>query len=153
MFDELYTSKILERAAALPKKRRIPGALASAHKKSRLCGSEVTVDINAENGRITEFVLEARACALGQCAASIMAAKIVGSTFHEMRDLRDAMRAMLKEGGPPPEGRWEELSILEPVKEYRPRHASTLLVFEAVVDCIDQIETGAAASTQAVAVT
>ncbi|MEL7030497.1 MAG: iron-sulfur cluster assembly scaffold protein [Pseudomonadota bacterium] len=138
--DTLYSSKILDYAADIPRARRLEAPAASAFKRSRLCGSEVTVDLDVEAGRVSDFGMEAKACALGQCSASIVAQTIVGSTPEELRRVASAMRAMLKEGGPPPEGRWAELAILEPVKDYPQRHASTLLVFEAVVDCLDQIE-------------
>jgi NifU-like protein involved in Fe-S cluster formation len=54
--------------------------------------------------------------------------------------LRDQVRAMLKENGPPPQGKWAEIALLEPVREYKARHASTLLTFDATVDCVNQLE-------------
>ncbi|MBT8472937.1 MAG: iron-sulfur cluster assembly scaffold protein, partial [Marinicaulis sp.] len=107
---------------------------------SRICGSEVTVDIKVESDRIEDFAMIAKACALGQAAASIVARNIVGARLGEFFELRDQMRAMLKDGGPPPTGeRWKDLAVLETVRDYPQRHTSTLLVFEAVCDCLDQI--------------
>lgn len=144
MFDELYTSQILERAARIPAAKRLDAPDASAHKRSRLCGSEMTVDLKLSDGKISDFGLDAKACALGQCAAAILAEHIVGSTPAELRGLRDRMRAMLKEGGPPPAGKWADLALLQPVKDYPARHASTLLAFEAAAAALDALETGAA---------
>ena len=143
---DLYSGRILEHAAAIPPARRLPAPQASSFKRSRLCGSEMTVDLSLDNSVVSDFAMEARACALGQAAASIVARHIVGARAEDLRAVARQMRAMLKEGGPPPEGRWADLALLEPVKDYAPRHASTLLIFDAVVDCLDQIETADAAA-------
>ena len=140
MIDEVYNAKILDLAGNIPRVGELqePDASASAH--SRLCGSTVKVDLKLENGRVSDFAHIVRACALGQASSSIMAQNIVGATPDELRAVRDAMRAMLKEGGPPPDGRWSDLKYLEPVRDYKARHASTMLTFDAVVDALDQIE-------------
>ncbi len=107
---------------------------------SRVCGSEVEVDLKLKDGKVVEFGMEARACALGQAAASIVARNIIGASVPELYRLRDEMRAMLKDGAPPPSGeRWKDLAVLEPVRDYPQRHASTMLIFEAVVACLDEI--------------
>jgi NifU-like protein involved in Fe-S cluster formation len=140
MLDQVYNSRILELAAQIPRIGRLktPDASATAH--SKLCGSTITVDINLRDGRITDFAHEVRACALGQASSSIMARNIVGSTPQELRDLRETVRRMLKENGAPPEGKWSDIAILEPVRDFKSRHASTLLTFDAVVDAIGKIE-------------
>ncbi|OYW32861.1 MAG: iron-sulfur cluster assembly scaffold protein, partial [Azorhizobium sp. 12-66-6] len=99
-----------------------------------------TVDVALDGDTVSDFAHEVRACALGQASSSIMARHVVGSSVAELRALRETMRKMLKENGPPPAGRWAELEVLEPVRDYKARHASTLLTFDAVVDAIDQIE-------------
>lgn len=140
MISELYSNGILDAAAAIPPAQRLDAPQASAKKVSRVCGSEVEVDLSVENGKVAEFGMEARACALGQASSSIVARNIVGATTIELCRLRDEMRAMLKEGGPPPAGeRWKELAMLAPIRDYPQRHASTMLVFEAVCDCLDQL--------------
>lgn len=140
MIGELYSDRILEAAAAIPPARRLAAPHASAKKVSRVCGSEVEVDLCLEGGEVSDFGMEARACALGQAAASIVARNIVGAGAEELYRLRDEMRAMLKEGGPPPTGaRWADLSALQPIRDYPQRHASTMLVFEAVAACLDQL--------------
>jgi NifU-like protein involved in Fe-S cluster formation len=140
MLDDIYNTKILELAGNIPRIGRLaePDATARAH--SRLCGSTVTVDLKMAEGRVSDFAHDVKACALGQASSSIMARNVVGSTAAELRDIRQAMHRMLKENGAPPGGRWEELKYLEPVRDYRARHASTLLTFDAVVDAVDQIE-------------
>ncbi len=106
-----------------------------------MCGSEVEVDLNVDDGAVSDFALRARACALGQASASIVARNILGASPAELYALRDAMRAMLKEGGPPPAAaRWAELEALSAIRDYPQRHASTLLVFDAVCACLDQLD-------------
>lgn len=140
MISDLYAGGILDAAAAIPPARRLDAPQASAKKASRVCGSEVEVDLNVEDGAVAEFGMEARACALGQAAASIIARNIIGARPGELYALHDAMRAMLKENGPPPAGeRWRDLAALEPVRDYPQRHASTMLAIEAVCDCLDQL--------------
>ena len=140
MISELYSSGILDAAAAIPPAARLDEPQASATKLSRVCGSEVDVDLSLTDGVVSEFAMAARACALGQASASILARNIVGASVEELYCLRDEMRAMLKENGPPPSGaRWKDLSMLEPIRDYPQRHTSTLLVFDAVCDCLDQI--------------
>lgn len=140
MISNLYSGRILDAAAAIPEARRLHKPQASAKKVSRVCGSEVEVDLNIEGGAIADFGLEARACALGQAAASIIARNIIGASPAELYALRNEMRAMLKENGPPPAGeRWRELAALEPVRDYPQRHASTMLAIEAICDCLGQL--------------
>ncbi|WP_298965836.1 iron-sulfur cluster assembly scaffold protein [uncultured Roseibium sp.] len=140
MLDDIYNAKILELAGNIPRIGRLehPHATAKAH--SKLCGSTVIVDLCVEDGVVTDFAHDVKACALGQASSSIMARHVIGASTDELRDIRDTMRAMLKEGGEAPAGRFEDLKFLEPVREYKARHASTLLTFDAVVDALDQIE-------------
>lgn len=140
MLDDIYNKRILEFAAHLPRLGRLdnPDATATAH--SRLCGSTVTVDLKMDGDLVADFAHEVKACALGQASSSIMAQNIVGASAEELRAVRETMRKMLKEDGAPPEGRFADLKFLEPVRDYKARHASTLLTFDAVVDALDQIE-------------
>jgi NifU-like protein involved in Fe-S cluster formation len=140
MLNDIYNRRILELAADIPRLGRLesPEATATAH--SKLCGSTVTVDVAVEDGVVKDFAHDVKACALGQASSSIMARHVVGSTAHELRSVREAMRRMLKENGAPPHGKWEELRVLEPVRDYKARHASTMLTFDAVVNALDQIE-------------
>lgn len=141
---ELYSNRILRWAGNVGRAGRLPAPMASAKKRSLLCGSEVRVDLRVEEGRVSDFAQEVKACALGQAAAGIMAERVVGATAEELRAVRAAMRAMLKDGAPAPAGEWAELEILEAVRDYPARHASVMLVFDAVVDCLDQIEAAGA---------
>lgn len=148
MISDLYSGQILDAAAAIPAARRLDAPQASAKKVSRVCGSEVEVDLSLNGDIVADFGMAARACALGQAAASIIARNIIGATAEELYRLRDAMRAMLKAGGPPPDGaRWEEFAALEPVRDYPQRHASTMLAAEAVCDCLDQLGIAPPAAT------
>lgn len=142
MLDDVYNSKILELAGNIPRIGRLADPHATARAHSRLCGSTVTVDIKMAEGRVSDFAHDVKACALGQASSSIMARNVVGATAEELRKVREAMHRMLKEGGAPPQDRWAELRYLEPVRDYRARHASTMLTFDAVVDAVDQIEAG-----------
>lgn len=136
--SEIYNSKIIELAAAIPHASRLvaPDATATAH--SKLCGSTITVDLRLSGGKVTEFGQLVKACLLGQAAASVMGREVVGSTPAEIHQVAAAMRRMLKEGGEPPTGRWADLAVLQPVKDFKARHASTLLVFDAVEKALEQ---------------
>jgi NifU-like protein involved in Fe-S cluster formation len=138
--SDLYSEKILSIAANQPIPGRLTNPGASARRVSRVCGSTIEVDIALEDGVITGYGHEISACALGQTSAAIVAANVMGTSSEEMRRVRAKMHAMLKADGPPPTGRWDDLKYLEPVREYRPRHTSTLLVFDAVVEALDAIE-------------
>ena len=140
MIDDVYNAKILGFAGNIGRIGRLPHADASATAHSRLCGSTVTVDLEMHGGVVTDFAHEVKACALGQASSSIMAANVVGASAGELRAVRETMRKMLKEGGQPPEGRFADLKYLEPVRDFKARHASTMLTFDAVVDAIGQIE-------------
>jgi NifU-like protein involved in Fe-S cluster formation len=134
MIDDIYSAKILKTAANMPRAGRLSAPDASAEKVSKLCGSRVTVDVTLKDGRIADYGQEVKACALGQAAAAIMGEHAVGASVEEIETARDALRAMLKTGGPPPEGRFADLAMLAPVKDYPPRHASTMLAFEATAE-------------------
>jgi NifU-like protein involved in Fe-S cluster formation len=140
MINDVYNSKILELAGNIPRLGRLDAPDASATAHSKLCGSTVTVDLAMDGDEITDFAHEVKACALGQASSSIMARHVLGAKAGELRDLREAVRKMLKENGAPPDGKWADVAVLEPVRDYKARHASTLLTFDAVVDAINQIE-------------
>jgi NifU-like protein involved in Fe-S cluster formation len=145
MLDQIYNQRILELAGDIPKIGRLEAADGRASAHSKLCGSTISVELALKDGAVVDFAQELRACALGQASASIVARNIVGSDIAELRQLRDAMRRMLKENGAPPGGKWADLAVLEPVRDYKARHASTLLVFDAVVAAIDDAEKSGAA--------
>jgi NifU-like protein involved in Fe-S cluster formation len=139
MLNEVYNSRILELAGNIPRLGRlaVPDASATAH--SKLCGPTVTIDLKMDGPIVSDFAHEVKACALGQASSSIMARHIVGSKPEELRALRESVRKMLKENGPPPAGKWADIAVLEPVRDYKARHASTMLTFDAVVAALDRI--------------
>ena len=134
MIDDLYSGGILKLAANMPRSGRLAAPDASAEKVAKLCGSRIVVDVVMERGLVADFAQEVQACALGQAAAAVLGANVIGAGVEEIEMARDAFRAMLKTGGSPPTGRFSDLAMLEPVKDYPPRHASTLLAFEATVE-------------------
>jgi NifU-like protein involved in Fe-S cluster formation len=137
--SDLYSDRILEIAGNQPIPGRLADADASARKTSRICGSTIEVDIKFRDGVIIDYGHEISACALGQTSAAIVASHIVGTPVAEFRRVRNEMIAMLKAEGPPPSGeKWVDLKYLEPVRDYRPRHTSTLLVFDAVAEALDK---------------
>ena len=140
MLNDVYNNRILELAGSIPRLGRMeqPDASATAH--SKLCGSTVTVDLKMDGDQVSDFSHDVKACALGQASSSIMARNVVGSKAGELRELRETVRRMLKENGAPPAGKWADIAVLEPVRDYKARHASTLLTFDAVVSAIEQIE-------------
>jgi NifU-like protein involved in Fe-S cluster formation len=143
--EDIYSQRILELAAAVPRTARLAAPHASATAHSKLCGSTVTIDLAMEGDVVTDYGQSVKACLLGQSAASVMGREVIGSSAEELRAVGAAMRKMLKQDGPPPAGKWADLAMLEPVRDYRARHASTLLVFDAVEDALAQIEAKRAA--------
>jgi NifU-like protein involved in Fe-S cluster formation len=135
--SDLYNDRIIELAAKIPPARKLlsPDASASAH--SKLCGSTIAVELKLKGDTIVDYAQTVKACLLGQASASIVANQIVGTGEAELRDVAARMRRMLKEKGPPPDGRWADLAVLEPVREVKARHTSTLLVFEAIERALD----------------
>lgn len=139
MLDEVYNAHILELAGNIGRVGRLATPDATATRHSRLCGSRITVDVRMEGDVVADYAHDVKTCALGQAAAAVVAKNVVGATAAELRQTRDEMFAMLKDGGAPPAGRFAELRYLEPVRDFKARHASTMLVFEAVVACLDDI--------------
>lgn len=147
--DDIYSQRMLELAADIPHSTRLakPDATATAH--SKLCGSTVTVDLQMQDDVVTGYGQTVKACLLGQSSASIVGRNIIGTKASEFRAVARQVRAMLKEGGPPPGGRWKDLEVLLPVRDYKARHTSTLLVFDAIEKAMAEIEAKRAANEPA----
>ena len=138
--SDLYHNRVLELAASIPNVGALPDAHGSAEKISRICGSTVRVDVKlSEDGKMIEAIaVDPKACALGQAATAILSEHAVGASLSEIIAARDALRAMLKEGGEPPQGRFWELRHLAGVADYPQRHTSTMLPFLAAVAAIEE---------------
>ena len=136
MIDDLYSAKLLKLAAEMPRAGRLADPDASSEKVSKLCGSRVTVDVKVDGDRVTDFAQDVKACALGQASAAVLGAHVIGASLAELETTRDAFKAMLKADGPPPAGRFADLALLAPVKDYPARHTSTLLAFEAAAEAV-----------------
>lgn len=149
MIDEVYNARILDFAGNIPLMGELENADAEASAHSKLCGSKVKVWLSMDGDVVSAFAHDVKACALGQASSSIMARNIIGASASELRAANEAMRKMLKENGPGPEGRFADMRFLEPVRDYKARHASTLLTFDAVINCLDQIEARRAAEDAA----
>ncbi|PWE16331.1 iron-sulfur cluster assembly scaffold protein [Marinicauda salina] len=132
-----YSTEVLKLAAEIPHLGRLTKPDASARKVSRICGSAIDVDLVVEDGRIADVGLEVNACALGQAAASVFARDAIGADLVEVAGARDALKAMLKTGGPPPEGRFAGLAALEGARDYPARHGSIMLAFEAAAAALE----------------
>ena len=133
---KLYSGRILAMAAEMPRTGRLDAPDATVTRRSPLCGSTVTVDVSMEDGRVSDYGQDVKACALGQAAASVVGANAVGRTLPEIEAARDALRAMLKEGGPVPQAPWDGFEALSPARDYRNRHASILLAIEALAEAM-----------------
>jgi NifU-like protein involved in Fe-S cluster formation len=147
MIDDLYSMKLLGLAANMPRAGRLAAPDASVEKVAKLCGSRVVVDVVVDGDRVADFAQDVKACALGQAAASVLGAQVVGASLSELEMARDQFRAMLKDNGPAPNGRFSDLSMLAPVKDYPARHASTLLAFEAAAEAVREAIAGSGART------
>ena len=133
---KLYSARILALAAEMPRTARLAHPDATAKRRSPLCGSTVTVDVVVKDGRIADYGQEVKACALGQAAAAVVGAQVVGLTPAEVQKGRDQLHAMLKEGGPVPEAPFDGLEVLEPARDYKNRHASIMLAFDATLEAL-----------------
>ncbi|OYX34469.1 MAG: iron-sulfur cluster assembly scaffold protein [Caulobacterales bacterium 32-69-10] len=137
MIDDLYSGKILALVANMPHAGRLAAPEGSSEKTAKLCGSRITVDVALDDdGRVARFAQDVQACALGQAAAAVLGANVIGADLAEIEAAREGLRAMLKSGGPAPVGRFSDLVVLAPVKDYPARHASTLLAFEAAAEAV-----------------
>ncbi|MBT9383193.1 iron-sulfur cluster assembly scaffold protein [Pseudooceanicola sp. CBS1P-1] len=137
---KLYSTRILALAADIPRQERLSDPDATVRKRAPLCGSTITVDVTTEAGRITGYGQEVRACALGQAAASVVGANVIGCTKAQILAARDALKAMLKEGGPVPAAPFDGLEVLQPAREYKNRHASIMLSLDALSQAMDEAE-------------
>lgn len=137
---QLYSTRILALASSIPRLGHLPAPQGAARKRAPLCGSTVGVELTLENGRIADFAQEVRACALGQAAASVVGNAVVGLTPEEVRAGRDALWKMLKEGGEPPTGPFQDLAALIPARDHPNRHGSIMLAFEATLEALEQAE-------------
>ncbi len=146
MLSDIYNQRILELAGNIPRLGRLADPQASARMHSKLCGSTVIVDMAMAHGRVIDYAQDVKACALGQAAAAIVGRHVIGKSALELSVLRDQVKAMLKQDGPPPQGEWADVEILEPVRGYKARHASTLLAFEAAAQAAIEIDAKAAGS-------
>ena len=140
MINDVYNKQILGFAADIPRLGRLPEPDGTAVAHSKLCGSKVTVDLMLQDGVVADFAHDVKACALGQASSSIMAHHVVGSSGEELRSIRDQMYEMLKNDGPAPGGKWADLEALSPVRDFKARHASTLLTFDAVCNAVEMAE-------------
>lgn len=133
---KLYSQRILALAADMPRTERLAAPSGTAKKRAPLCGSTVTVDVQLANGVIVDYGQDVKACALGQAAASVVGSVVVGLTPAQVQTGRDQMQAMLKGAGPMPLPPFEGLGVLEPAQDYKNRHASIMLAFDATLDAI-----------------
>lgn len=137
---KLYSSRILALAADIPHLERLDAPDATVKKRSPLCGSTITVDVQVEDGRITSFGQDVKACALGQASASVVGSAIIGATRQQVETARDQLKAMLKQDGPVPDAPFDGLEVLLPAREYKNRHASILLALDATAEAMEQAE-------------
>jgi len=140
---KLYSGRILALAADMPRTDRLENPTATAKKRAPLCGSTVTVDVEVKDDRITDYGQDVKACALGQATAAVVGANIVGLTIDQVKEGRDALFAMLKSDGPVPSAPFDALEVLQPAKEYKNRHASIMLAFDATLDALQTLKASA----------
>lgn len=139
MVNELYNKAILTLAGNIERTGRLPDPDATVFLDSPLCGSRITVDVKMQGDKVSDYAAEVKACALGQAASAIMAKHVIGQTAAQLHEVAGAMRAMLKDHAPPPSGEWTELEVLQPVADYKARHGSVMLPFEAVLKAVEEI--------------
>ena len=140
---KLYSARILALAADIPHHGRLAGPQGTARRRSPLCGSTVTVDVVVKEGRIANFAQDVKACALGQASAAVLGQAVIGRSLPELQAARDALMAMLKDGGPVPAAPFEGYEVLLPARDYKNRHASILLALEAVCEAMETAQAAA----------
>ena len=137
--EDIYSARILEVVAQMPEMDLLEAYHGRAVRHSKLCGSRVEVTLCLdEAGHISAYGQKVEACLLGQTSAAVMARTAIGLGIGDVREVRAKMAAMLKEDGPPPGGIWQDLEVLHAVRDFKPRHASMLLVFDAVIEAFEQ---------------
>lgn len=137
--QQLY-AQVVTLAQNIPLDERLASSDASVTMVSPLCGSQVSVDLVLDGESVSQFGQKVRACTLGAAAASIVARHVTGKSAAELRALRARMREMLKNDGPPPDGDFAQLAILEPARDLISRHGSIMLVFDAIGEALDEIQ-------------
>lgn len=137
---KLYSSQILALAADIPHLDRLTNPQATVKRRAPLCGSTITVDVTLQDGKIKTFGQDVKACALGQAAASIVGAAIIGTTRTQIETARDQLISMLKHQGPVPDAPFDGLQVLIPARDYKNRHASILLALEATAEAMENAE-------------
>ena len=142
---KLYSTRILALTAQIPHLGRLDSPMASVRKRSPLCGSTVTVDLDLADGRVSRFAQEVKACALGQAAASVLGAQVIGRDAGELRALARSLESMLKEGGPVPPAPFDGFEALTPARDYKNRHASILLAVQAAAEAAEMAQAQASA--------
>jgi NifU-like protein involved in Fe-S cluster formation len=142
---KLYSGRILALAADMPRTDRLDAPVATVKKRSPLCGSTVTVDVKLTDGVISDYGQDVKACALGQAAASVVGANVIGQSRGDIEAARDTLKDMLKSDGPAPAAPFDDLEVLRPARDYKNRHASILLALEATLEAVDQAEQAACA--------
>ena len=135
---KLYSQRILALSADIPHLDRLSEPQATAKKRSPLCGSTVTVDLTLQDGKISQYGQDVKACALGQASAAISGAAILGCSRADVARARDQLTAMLKSNGPVPDAPFDGFDVLQPAKDYKNRHASILLTLDATLDAFDK---------------
>ncbi|EKE72050.1 iron-sulfur cluster assembly scaffold protein [Celeribacter baekdonensis] len=137
---KLYSGKLLALAADIPLTGRLEMPQASVRERAPLCGSTVTVDLDVEDGKVVRFAQDVKACALGQAAASVLGAHVIGRTGAELAQARDELEAFLKQNGPVPSAPFEGYEALLPARDYKNRHASILLALTAAKNAFELAE-------------
>ena len=136
MFTDLYNTDILTLSSTL-ENASLPAPDGTARKVSKLCGSWLEIDLNIEDGVVSDCALRVQACALGQASAAILKESVLGASLAELTDAREGLRALLKAGGAAPTGRFAKLALLAGVAKYPARHTSTMLAFDAAVTAFE----------------
>jgi len=142
---KLYCGRILELAADIPHVGKLDAPDATSKKRSPLCGSTVTVSVKTDAGQVTDYAQDVKACALGQAAAAVVGANIIGRSRAEIETARDQLRAMLKEAGPVPDAPFSDLEVLIPARDFKNRHASIFLTLDAAAEAVAEAEKAACA--------
>ena len=96
---ELYQQVILDHNRKPRNYRKLEGATATAEGYNPLCGDQLTLYLEVEDGVIRQATFQGAGCAISKAAASMMTSSVTGKSTAEADALFQRVHAMLTAEG------------------------------------------------------
>jgi len=94
--EDLYREIILDHYRNPRNRGELPSPPATkAEGFNPLCGDEIVVYLDVENGTVTDIKIGGQGCSISQSSASMMSAAVKGRSLDEARALIRAFKAMM----------------------------------------------------------